>query len=847
MRKLLLLFAVVLSTVGAWAQNLWTLKSPVTTITTGKYVLVGMCSHGTGPCYYNSAEGGSRFYRLDKSKSEVTTGSLIESSYVWDVELLSDGKITVKWADDNSKFFIKDSEKNKNFQGTDMAQLISEIHTIDGKDYIALTLEDTNIGYIHANNPGGNPNLSYWNAYGDDGTAVKFTFYPVEQATTVAVTYSYKFDGVIKASEEVEALIGGSFPAGSTMPDYVAAVWPEGTVDVTDAGKTFEVECNSALPFEVSTDYATAHWYALKIRDVAFTYLSYDSSKEYIPASASAYSIKNQDNYMWAFIGNPFDGFKVINKAAGDAKILSAPSAPTGDKNAEQLARMVEETGVAGNIVWNLKVPTHSNPVANVFYIEHPTATSYAFNRQSFNSENALCYWTGRDTGSAMLVEDAYDFSQFGDLLFNGEEMQDGKIYRIQSSTRKTFTSIDGYTCNMKNQDYDVNNPGQLWKYVIDGDKAYLQNVYAGLYPQYVNGGGDQTTAIGTSKDFAFAYSINDANVEHIWNISFGGRQVNIEGNGNVNYWNGENAHHYIYEVEATDEELATMCMNWYNANKYVAPEATASSYQKIAIDENATEIISPNEFAAPSVINEAIDNLAEVEGTLGIEIASANDIHTLFEALSLYTPAVNALTAYKNAVTAHGELLSIAYTPKAEWGTIILPINWANPEGWGRYTCAETEGSLLTLADFAADETKNTPMIVSVPEEKIGTTYQLIGYSKGAGEANVTAGLLTGVLEDNTEVPAGSYVLALQKSTGKIGFFPVAEDAHYVLDKYKCYLTLPVSATRYNALFFEGEETGIESIETENAKAEIYDLAGRRVQKAQKGLYIVNGVKVIK
>ena len=606
-----------------------------------------------------------------------------------------------------------------------------------------------------------------------------------------------------------------------------------------------KLSVNSALPFEVSTDYATAHWYALKIRDDGFTYLSYDSSKEYIPASASAYSIKNQDNYMWAFIGNPFDGFKVINKAAGDAKILSAPSAPTGNKNAEQLARMVEETGVAGNIVWNLKEPTHSNPVANVFYIEHPTATSYAFNRQSFNSENALCYWNLRDTGSAMLVEEAYDFSQFGDLLFYGEQMQDGKIYRIQSSTRKTFTGIDGYTCNMKNQDYDVNNPGQLWKYVIDGDKAYLQNVYAGLYPQYVNGGGSNTTAIGTSKEYAFTYSINNTNVEHIWNIFFGGRQVNVESNGNVNWWNADNAHHHIYEVEATDEELATMCMNWYNANKYVAPEATASSYQKIDIDENATEIISPNEFAAPSVINEAIDNLAAIEGTLGGEIASANDIHALFEALSVYASAVNALTAYKNAVTAYGELLSIAYTPKAEYGTIILPINWANPEGWTRYSCASTDGDILTLEEFSDPTTKNTPMIIQVAEDKIGTTYQMIGYSNGAGTENVTEGLLTGVLEDNTFVPKGSYVLS--KYNGKIGFYPVSAGTNYEASKYKCYLTLPAASARYNALYFNETETGIIETEGENAKAEIYDMSGRRVQKVQKGLYIVNGVKVIK
>lgn len=665
------------------------------------------------------------------------------------------------------------------------------------------------------------------------------------EAVSVEITYNYKWNGELKDDATVQATVGLPYPAPSNLPYGVVAQVPEGLV--AEGVTSVDIECTLALPFEVSIDYATAHWYALKIRDDGFTYLSYDSSKEYIPASASAYSVKNQDNYMWAFIGNPFDGFKVINKAAGDAKVLSAPSAPTGNKKAEELARMVEETGATGNIVWNLKAPTHNNAVANVFYIEHPTATSYAFNRQGYNNENALCYWNQRDTGSAMLVEELYDFSQFGDLLFSDEQMQEGKIYRIQSTTRKTFTGINGYTCNMQNQEYDATNPGQLWRYVKDGDKAYLQNVYSGLYPQYVLGGSNATTPIGTSKDYAMTYSIDNASVEHVWNINFGGRQINVETNGNVNWWNGENAHHYIYEVETTDEALATMCMNWYNANKYTAPEATAHTYQKIVIDENAKVIISPNEFDAPDVINAAIDNLAAVESELNIPVNNANDIHTLFATFSAYELAKSALTAYKNAVTAYGELLSIAYTPKAEWGTIILPINWANPEGWTRYSCAATEGNVLSLTEYADGTTKNAPMVIHVAGDKIGTTYQLIGYSNDAGTENVTAGLLTGVLEDNTKVPADSYVLARQKSTGKIGFFPVAEGADYGLDKYKCYLTLPASESRYNALFFEGEETGIESIETENAKAEIYDLAGRRVQKAQKGLYIVNGKKVIK
>ena len=427
-----------------------------------------------------------------------------------------------------------------------------------------------------------------------------------------------------------------------------------------------------------------------------------------------------------------------------------------------------------------------------------------------------------------------------------------GKYYRVQSTSRSTYTGLDGYTLKMKNVEGDEQDPTQIWKYEQDGDKFFLKNVYAGLYPQSVPMGGDATTTIGNGKEKAFTYALHTPAVkdgaEAQWNIFFGGTQVNIEENGNVNYWTGDNAHHYIYEVEATDEQLATMCMDWYNDNEYTAPDATANTYNKIDIDANATVIISPSEFAAPSVINAAIDNLATVEDYLkNVTIENASDIHALFVALSDYSSAKSALTAYKNAVTAHGELLSIAYTPKAEWGTIILPINWAKPEGWTRYSCAATEGNVLTLTEYTSGTTKNAPMVIQVAEDKIGTTYQLIGYSKGASTENVEAGLLTGVLEDNCKVPAGSYVLA--KYNGVIGFYPVAEGAEYDAAKYKCYLTLSDASARYNALFFDGTETGIESLEGENAcvKAGIYDLAGRRVQNAQKGVFIVNGKVVIK
>lgn len=816
MKKLLLLFAVMLSTVGAWAQTeaiqtSTNVESPEHVFklkNANGWVMAGTTgSTGTGTTpgkfafFAGTVDGAFKVYSIDEAKWVSYTKNSSYANGANFAVLIDSQTDAMEW-----NFAVV--QRN----GADVYQIAPYNTTGVAAKYW---------NYFNGTSATHNT-IGLWqgNAASDAGSA----WIIEEVLETVTITYNYKYGGEVKSTEELTARIGKAFPEPTTVPDYITYALPEGDVTSEYNGNTFEIECTLSLPFEVSADYASAKWYNMTIRSNGEKGVAKSATTPYPNGIVDIFS----DDAKWAFMGNPFDGIKVLNKAAGDGYTLGVDGSSNVIMTEGDNAWVIEE-GVGGFLLLQEEGTTK--------YVH-----DYSSSLKIWNNSSAKT-----DAGSAFKVYELEDYSEFGTLLYSPSAMEDGKYYRIQSTTRKTFTGIDGYTCNMKNQEGDANNPGQLWKYIVDGDKAYLQNVYAGLYPQYVIGGTDQTTAIGTSKDYAFTYSINNANVGCVWNIFFGGRQVNIESNGNVNYWNAENAHHYIYEVEATDEELATMCMNWYNANKYVAPEATASSYQKIAIDPNATEIISPSEFAAPSVINEAIDNLAAIEGTLGMEITSAGDIHTLFEALSVYAPAVNALTAYKNAVTEHGELLSIAYTPKAEWGTIILPINWAKPEGWTRYSCASTEGNVLALTEYASGTNKNTPMIIQVAEDKIDITYQLIGYSNGAATTNQTAGLLTGVLEDDTKVPAGSYVLARQKSTGKIGFFPVAEGADYGLDKYKCYLTLPASESRYNALFFEGEETGIESIETENAKAEIYDLAGRRVQKAQKGLYIVNGKKVIK
>ena len=43
-----------------------------------------------------------------------------------------------------------------------------------------------------------------------------------------------------------------------------------------------------------------------------------------------------------------------------------------------------------------------------------------------------------------------------------------------------------------------------------------------------------------------------------------------------------------------------------------------------------------------------------------------------------------------------------------------------------------------------------------------------------------------------------------------------------------------------------EDNATGIVETEGDNGKAEIYDIAGRRVQNPAKGIYVVNGKKTV-
>lgn len=428
-------------------------------------------------------------------------------------------------------------------------------------------------------------------------------------------------------------------------------------------------------------------------------------------------------------------------------------------------------------------------------------------------------------------------------------DLEVGSYYRIQNTVRKTYTGVALYEANkrtdsrMYNYALNANDPCQIWKLEKTGDKYFLVNVGTGLYPQYINGGNPAPNSDAGEKnenyDFTWAIDTEVSSTSMpVYNIFFGGRQVNIESDGKVDYWYQANAHHYLWKVKKTDDEILTFVKDWVSAQNMTAN----FNAQKLNVINGVTQVISPNEIAEPNVVNAAIDAIKAYKDAPAPTLSQAQAVCNNYAIVNNYV----------NNANTYGGILDVEYDLKGQYGTIILPVNYKIPTGLKFYTCNGAENGVLTL-EGASGAKKNTPYIVEytgesgMPEVAAPNKYQIIGYQYGAATNNQTVGWLTGVLEENGYVPSGSYILSKYK--GRFAFYQVDGDNVKMATKYRCYLTIPADQPTAVSAFYlngEGETTGINALLNANGKTEIYDLSGKRLNHLQKGINIVNGQKVL-
>ena len=100
-------------------------------------------------------------------------------------------------------------------------------------------------------------------------------------------------------------------------------------------------------------------------------------------------------------------------------------------------------------------------------------------------------------------------------------------------------------------------------------------------------------------------------------------------------------------------------------------------------------------------------------------------------------------------------------------------------------------------------------------------------------------------LVSDGSATSNGTNYFALGKKDDKVGFMKVKNGV--TIPKGKAYLYIAIPPKSRDFIGFDDETTGIESVK-QQAKADnqYFNIAGQRVAQPTKGLYIVNGKKVI-
>lgn len=428
-------------------------------------------------------------------------------------------------------------------------------------------------------------------------------------------------------------------------------------------------------------------------------------------------------------------------------------------------------------------------------------------------------------------------------------------------------------------------NPAVVWQYEKSGDNYYLRNVYSGLYPEEVK---DDLTKVCVGKGKAFTYALETpatASKPAVWRIYIGDRRVSYDEYGAVVQGTGETSYFYIDRVNNPDDDFESTCVEWYKAHPKPDEEDVPD---RISVSDIADYVVTPvgipNTKTAIDEINAVIDNINLSKDDADL---SKEKIWQMYQGLLYASTISGPYDQYKTYIARHGALSTkpvIYTTPSAEWATICVPARWGNVIGWKRYTCAALDRESLKLNEdtlISTNTEPNVPYIVKVDTACFEKKYQFLCFENDVNNvSNPKQDWLVGVLQSNVSNPTTDktdkfynvpvsddaydrYVLARNNNTKVTGFYRVSEKAtNLYCGQYKCYLEIPKveNAARYSFLFFdEGNvETGIDNVLEEDLVLEgtsgnkdgdgtVYNMAGQRLNRMQKGLNIVNGKIVIK
>lgn len=365
------MLAVMLSTVGAWAQGDLPFNKACT-------VIAEEHSSGVKPGWAINNEKTAMV-----SFGNTAIADEAQKNFAF---IQFDGKVFLYsvWAE---KFVNKDMSLTDALPVDDI-----KVESVDGGKFF-FKYDDS-----HNMNIGGSKQLAPDGWTTKDGgnqytiTEVAMDFDPSAALAILdnsyTITYEYMYNGSVVATQTTKITKGAGYPA------IDAALLPWGATATVPAGEptqdeTVQLNCtidSSVLPFVPAAEYDDANmkWYYLQFHASDKNYLYYETANEALKADKTSFDEADKDAYTWAFVGNPFEGYTIYNRKAGTSLKLNAAA----------------KGAVLGTADHKFK-PTASSHGTNGFYL----ASEQGESTNRFNKQNGkVVYWSGADAGSTFMV-----------------------------------------------------------------------------------------------------------------------------------------------------------------------------------------------------------------------------------------------------------------------------------------------------------------------------------------------------------------------------------------------------------------------------------------------------------
>jgi len=209
-----------------------------------------------------------------------------------------------------------------------------------------------------------------------------------------ALTYEVYFNNEFVYS----TVVNGAKTGAVTIPEGLSRDYVELTADkqtITSLPATVRINATWTAPMKVATP-ADTIWYNLKVSNQP----RWVSSGNYTP---NVYFIDETyittDYALWALTGNPYSGFRLINKAMGPTMVLASTS-PKGSANAggNTYATLLPADNLPAGYTSDWTVTISPNDDEG-FYICNPEGFGL-----NYRADGNLAYWTGgKDAGSTFV------------------------------------------------------------------------------------------------------------------------------------------------------------------------------------------------------------------------------------------------------------------------------------------------------------------------------------------------------------------------------------------------------------------------------------------------------------